>query len=490
MKQLNRTHFKRNHYPTKILQFGEGNFLRAFVDWQIDQLNHHNNLNAGVTVVRPIDHDTLPLLDTQDGLYTTLIRGLDETGRAIEEIRIIDCVNEEIPVTQNFDRYMALAENESIEVIFSNTTEAGIAFVETDKLDDKPATSFPAKLTQWLYKRFQHFKGAKKSGVFIIPCELIDYNGKKLKEITLRYCELWDLEDAFIHWLHTANHFCSTLVDRIVPGFPKDEVAKLQTKLGYKDQFMVTGEYFHLFVIQGPDQLKDVLHLQDCGLNIKIVDDIYPYKQRKVAILNGAHTAMVPLAYMGGFNTVGDTMADPLFFAVVKQLIFDEIIPTLNLSKEELVSFADDVIKRFKNPYIRHLLISISLNSMTKFATRIIPQLVIYAETQNRLPKLMVHALAAQILFYRGVRNDQNIPLTDDKRWLTVFAERWAQYDKGDIGERALVKTVLSAQWHWEQDLTEIPNLLEAVTNALTEFMTHGVQAVLAKHVNPTSTVA
>ena len=342
MQTLNRENFNKNRYPTKIMQFGEGNFLRAFVDWQIDILNETTELNAGIAIIRPIDYDALPLLNVQDGLYTSIIRGLNEQGDVVADHRIISSVNEEIPVYKEFAKYMALAESPDLKIIFSNTTEAGIEYIDTDKLTDAPAKAFPAKLTQWLYHRFEFFSGSKDSGVVIIPCELIDYNGDKLKEIVLQYCQLWQLSDEFINWLITANDFCSTLVDRIVTGFPRDEHAKLQEELGYKDNFMVTAEYFHLFVIQGPEHLADLLCLEGSELNIKVVDDISPYKQRKVAILNGAHTAMVPLAYMSDIDSVGEALADPLFEKYLTALIFDEIIPTLNLPKDELEAFAND----------------------------------------------------------------------------------------------------------------------------------------------------
>lgn len=481
MKQLNRQNFKCNQYPTKIMQFGEGNFLRAFIDWQIDHLNKENGLNAGVSIIRPIDYDALPLINTQDGLYTTIVRGINEQGEAVAVDRIIDCVNEEIPVYKAFDRYMALAENPDLKIIFSNTTEAGIEFIETDKLEDTPAKAFPAKLTQWLFKRFNHFDGATDAGLMIIPCELIDYNGDKLKEIVLQYCQLWQLPEAFVTWIQTANHFCSTLVDRIVTGFPRDEHAELQDKLGYQDNFMVTSEYFHFFVIQGPKELEDVLCLKDTSLNILVVDDIYPYKQRKVAILNGAHTALVPLAYMAGLNAVGEAMDDELFAKFTKQFIFDEVIPTLNLPKDELEQFADDVIKRFKNPYIHHLLLSISLNSMTKFATRILPQLLQYVEGKAAVPSLMAHAIAGQIWLYQGIRDGEAIALSDSEEWMKLFAQWWDGFAKGELALADIVTNVLGAKWHWQQDLNDVPGLTQAVTDALTNFVDKGVRQSLTE---------
>lgn len=479
MKSLNREDFQVNRYPTKIMQFGEGNFLRAFIDWQVNQLNKETDLEAGIAVIRPIDYDSLPLLNEQDGLYTTIIRGINEQDESVEKVDLIACVNEEIPIYKEFDKYMALAESEQMQVIFSNTTEAGIEFVESDKLEDAPAKAFPAKLTQWLYHRFCFFNGDAERGMVIIPCELIDYNGEKLKEIVLQYCQLWQLDTKFVAWINEANHFCSTLVDRIVTGFPRTEHDELQQKLGYQDNFMVTSEYFHLFVIQGPEKVKDVLRLHKTGLNILVVDDIYPYKQRKVAILNGAHTAMVPLAFMAGIDSVGDAMADALFNNYVDCLIHEEIIPTLDLPKAELESFAGEVIKRFKNPYIKHMLLSIALNSMTKFHTRIIPQLLKYQELHGKVPALMSYAIAAQILLYRGQRDGNPVELSDNAQWLEKFRRLWLDVELNDLTITDLVTEVLAAKWHWQQDLTLVPDLQKSVTDALTNLMDKGVRAAL-----------
>lgn len=290
MNTLNRRDFPGARYPERIIQFGEGNFLRAFVDWQIDLLNEHTDLNAGVVIVRPIQSDFPPSLSTQDGLYTTIIRGLNEEGEAVSDARLIRSVNREISVYSQYDEFLKLAHNPEMRFVFSNTTEAGIGYHAGDKFDDAPAVSYPAKLTRLLFERFTHFNGAADKGWIIIPCELIDYNGDALRELVLRYAQEWALPAAFIAWLNNANTFCSTLVDRIVTGYPRDEVAELEAGLGYHDSFLDTAEHFYLFVIQGPKSLSAELRLDKYPLNVLIVDDIKPYKERKVAILNGAHT--------------------------------------------------------------------------------------------------------------------------------------------------------------------------------------------------------
>ncbi|MFV0448352.1 MAG: tagaturonate reductase [Vibrio sp.] len=484
MKQLNRDTFPGPSYPTKIIQFGEGNFLRAFLDWQIDQLNQHTDFNSGVSVIRPIDTDFPPSLNTQQGVYTTLIRGLDETGQAVSQSRVIYSVNEELSAYYDFQALLGLARNPETKFVFSNTTEAGIAFVENDLLEDLPPSSYPAKLTRMLWERYNHFEADEDKGWIIVPCELIDYNGECLKEIIYRYIETWHLPIEFKEWVETANTFCSTLVDRIVTGYPKDEVAELEAKLGYKDTFMVSAENFYLFVIQGPQWLNQALCLDQLSaeqsLNIKIVDDIKPYKERKVAILNGAHTALVPVAFQSGIDTVGESMADEQMAAYLKEVMFSEIIPTLSLPKDELQAFAQDVEYRFKNPYIKHLLLSISLNGMTKFKTRILPQLLTYQKTNNQIPRYLSFALAALITFYRGEREDGSYPLNDDQPWLDLFASEWPKVTSGEQSCAALVETVLNDAAHWGQDLNQVSGLTESVTAHVERICQLGMRQALA----------
>ncbi|PJC85620.1 altronate oxidoreductase [Vibrio sp. HA2012] len=479
MKTLNRTDFNQPQYTTRILQFGEGNFLRAFVDWQIDLLNQHTDLDAGIAIVRPIDTDFPPLLNEQDGLYTSVIRGINEQNQAVEELRVIASVNQEIPVYKDMDAYLQLAKDPNIQFIFSNTTEAGIAFNAEDTFTARPAGTFPAKLTQWLHARFTEFDADPSKGLFIIPCELIDYNGDKLKEIINQYIDLWMLGDAFKHWVNDANIFCSTLVDRIVTGHPRDELSSLEEKAGYRDQFMVTAEYFYLFVIQGPKQLAEALHLEGQDLNIRIVDDIKPYKERKVAILNGAHTAMVPVAFMAGIDTVGEAMDDAQLSQFVDQLLREEVIPALSLPEEELTEFAESVVKRFKNPYIKHQLLSIALNSMTKWCTRLLPQLLVNAERNSAAPNLMSLALAAQFLLYSGIRDGELITLSDEQEWLDFFATQWEKHGSQKCTTAELVTAALQNSKHWGMDLNTVPELHAKVTGYLEQMLSSGVRSVL-----------
>ncbi|CZX79361.1 tagaturonate reductase [Enterobacter ludwigii] len=479
MNTLNRHDFPGPHYPERIIQFGEGNFLRAFIDWQIDLLNEHTDLNAGVVVVRPIQSDFPPSLNTQDGLYTTIIRGLNEKGDAVSDARLIRSVNREINVYNEYDAFLRLAHNPEMRFVFSNTTEAGIGYHAGDTFEDAPAVSYPAKLTRLLFERFSHFNGAPDKGWVIIPCELIDYNGDALRELVLRYAQDWALPAAFTEWLNDANCFCSTLVDRIVTGYPRDEVAALQAELGYQDGFLDTAEHFYLFVIQGPDSLASELRLDKFPLNVLIVDDIRPYKERKVAILNGAHTALVPVAFQAGLDTVGEAMNDADVCAFVEKAIYEEIIPVLDLPRDELESFASAVTGRFRNPYIRHQLLSIALNGMTKYRTRILPQLLAGQKATGSLPARLTFALAALIAFYRGERNGESYPVQDDAHWLARFQQLWTQHHDRQITTRQLVKSVLSVSEHWEQDLTQVNGLVEQVTRDLDAILLQGMRAAV-----------
>jgi tagaturonate reductase len=483
MHTLNRQQFPGATYPEKVIQFGEGNFLRAFIDWQIDLLNEHTNLNAGVAIIRPIDTAFPPSLSTQDGLYTTVIRGLNEAGEAVKHPRLIRSVTRELNCYQEFDEVLALARNPEIRFVFSNTTEAGICYVADDKLTDAPPSSFPAKLTRLLFERFQHFNGASDKGWIILPCELIDYNGDALRELVMRYAVEWKLPLTFTNWLGQANTFCSTLVDRIVTGFPRDEHAALQEEFGYQDQFVDTAEYFYLFVIQGPQWLKAALCLDqlpaDKQMNIRIVNDIKPYKERKVAILNGAHTALVPVAFLAGIDTVGETLQDAQLSEFVEKTIFDEIVPTLDLPRDELESFSRDVLARFRNPFIKHQLLSIALNGMTKYKTRILPQLLTYQDRTGRLPVRLTFALAALLAFYQGKRGDATYPLQDDAHWLEHFSALWPAVDAGTITLADLVKQTLSLDSHWGEDLTRVNGLVDAVCAHLMIIRSQGMRAAL-----------
>ncbi|WP_158780402.1 tagaturonate reductase [Pantoea sp. BAV 3049] len=482
MLRLNRRDFPGRFHPDRIIQFGEGNFLRAFTDWQIDLLNEHTDLDAGVVVVRPRNSQPARTLNGQDGLYTTLIRGIDETGERVNQPRLIRSVNREIHPYQQFDEYLALARDEAIRFVFSNTTEAGIRYEAGDSLTDRPPGSFPAKLTQLLLERWRYFNGASDRGWVIIPCELIDDNGEALKALVLRYVSEWQLPAAFSQWVEQENIFCSTLVDRIVTGYPQ-EAAEIEQRLGYRDDYLVAGEVYYLLVLQGPRWLEQALRLDRCALNVRLVDDIKPFKEQKVAILNGAHTAMVPVAFLAGLDTVGEAMADPEIAGYIDSLLREEVIPTLSLPAAELNSFADAVLNRFRNPFICHQLQAIALNSMTKFRTRLLPQLLASQRLQGKPPVRLTFALAALLAFYRGQREDGSYSLQDEERLLQRLRELWNQLSSGNIAPQQLVEAVLGDAQHWGENLNEVPGLTAAVTEHLQRIEGDGMRAALT-HVN------
>lgn len=474
MKQLNReTPFA---YPIRFAQFGEGNFLRAFVDWQIDLLNERSGLDAGVVVLRPIARADMPLLDSQGGVYTTLIRGLNEAGEAVKTYRKITCVQREIDIASMYDDYLAVAHHPALRFIVSNTTEAGITTNDSDAYADVPPASFPAKLTRLLHERFQHFKGAPDKGVVLLPCELIDHNGDALRAAVKHFAALWALGQPFNAWLDEACTFCSTLVDRIVTGYPREEIATIEAELGYHDQFLVTAEHFYLFVIEGPAWLADELKLAGANLNIKLVDDITLYKQRKVGVLNGGHTAMVPVALLAGLESVGEAIDDAEVGGFLLDALNQEIIPALPLPREELEPFAADVLRRFRNPYIHHRLESIALNSWSKFAARVLPQLLTYQANNGVLPQRLVLALAATMQLYRG----GVIKLADDAPILAWFEAGWQRVVQGEWSRHELTKSWLANTALWGRDLNTVPGLCEAVASSLEAIGQQGMRKVLA----------
>ena len=471
MKILNRRNANITEpLPIKVVQFGEGNFLRAFVDFVIDKLNKEANFNAGVAVIQPLAGGLVELLNKQDGLYNLFIKGVKE-GEEIQEQRTISCVQKGINPYKDYDEYLKLAEEESLEFIISNTTEAGIAYDESDTLEGTPHNSFPAKLTALLYKRFQHFKGDKAKGLTIIPCELINYNADTLKKIILQYAELWELESDFVNWINNSNRFHNTLVDRIVPGYPKDDIESYQSKLELEDKLIVSAEVFLLWVIEGGEELKAKIPFDQIDENILVVEDMQPYRTRKVRILNGAHTTMVPFSLLFGNETVKETVDHEFTGAFVREAIFNEIIPTLSLPEEELKTFAEEVLDRFRNPFIKHQLASIALNSVSKFKVRVLPSLLVFQTKCNRLPLHLTFAFACLIRFYKGEWNNQNLPINDDESIVTELKRIWELHSYQEISEQALKN-----EKFWDQDLTQVAGLKDHIAMALELIETKGIE--------------
>ncbi|SCY32748.1 tagaturonate reductase [Alkaliphilus peptidifermentans] len=477
--KLNKTnHSNHQKYPERILQFGEGNFLRAFVNWMIDKMNKECQYNSGVVVIQPLDNGLVHLLNEQDGLYTVYLNGIKD-GDVISEHNVVDCVTRGINTYTDYEQYLEVAKNPDLKIVLSNTTEAGIALNEKDCLEDRPQSSFPGKLTAFLYHRYKAFNGDKSKGLVFIPCELIDRNGEKLKEIILKLAEIWSLEDEFKVWLQEACTFCNSLVDRIVPGYPRERIEEIRIELGYEDSLVVEGEPFHLWVIEGPAWIKEEFPAHKAGLNVLVVDDMTPYRTRKVRILNGAHTCMVPVAYLYGIDTVRESVENPILGKYIRDTIFEEIIPTLDLPKDELENFSNAVIDRFKNPFIKHQLMSIALNSTSKFETRVLPSILEYQSRKQELPKKLVFSLSALIAFYKGERNNEKIQLADDTDILNLFKDLWKANDGTEDYLKHLVTEVLGNERIWKTDLNQVPNLTEAVTDYLIKIDELGLEKAL-----------
>lgn len=394
MERLKRTN--KCQLTERVLQFGEGNFLRGFVDWMIDRLNKENGGDYGVVLVQPLANGLVDMINEQDGLYSLYLRGL-QNGEKVEETRVVDCVTRGINPFADTDAFFDCAKNPDLRFIVSNTTEAGIEYKSNQDKNDFAGLTFPGRLTLFLKKRFDE----GLNGFILFPCELIDKNGDNLKECVLKYSYDWSFGAEFEKWINEENYFTNTLVDRIVTGYPRDTAKQMEEAFGYLDNVIDTAEIFHLWVIEGDKKLAEEIPFHKIGLNVLWTDDVTPYKKRKVRILNGAHTMMVLAAHLAGLETVREAMDDKLVFSFMKQGLFEEIIPTLDLPKEELEQFANDVIERFKNPFIKHYLLSIALNSVSKYKVRVLPSLLAYIKEKGIEPKRLVFSLAALIAFYR-----------------------------------------------------------------------------------------
>lgn len=471
MKKLNRkTVGLEEKLPIKIIQFGEGNFLRAFIGYAFQELNKSVNFNAGIAVVQPIDKGLVKMLNDQDGLYTLFMKGVKK-GEEIQEIELINNIVKGVNPYINFNEYISLAKEESLEFIISNTTEAGIAYVASDTLEMQPPSSFPAKLTVLLHERFKHFKGDKNKGLTIIPCELINHNSETLKEIILQYISDWNLGDDFKTWLLESNSFHSTLVDRIVPGYPRAEIETYNAQLDYEDNLIVSAEAFLLWVIEGGDDLKAKLPFDKTTLDVKIVNDMQPFRTRKVRVLNGAHTAMVPFSILYGNTTVKESVDNNFTGPFIQKAVFEEISDTLDMDKEELNSFSDEVFDRFRNPFIIHNLSSIALNTVSKFKVRVLPSLLEYVNIHKKLPTNLTFAFASLIRFYKGTFNGKDLPINDSEEIVANFAEIWNNKDYNVIAN-----AVLSNKKYWDEDLTKVKNLSDAIAFALAEIDSSGVK--------------
>lgn len=470
--------------PEKVMQFGEGNFLRAFVDYFFDIANEKADFNGKVVLVQPIAQGLTDLINKQEGLYTLYLRG-SEKGEKVDLKRVISSVSRCINPYGDWDKVLDFARSPELEIIVSNTTEAGIVHESESAFDQTPPISFPAKLTRVLYERWK----AGQKGIVMLSCELIDNNGKELLRCVNQYIEDWKLEDAFKTWVNEENIFCSTLVDRIVPGRIRDpqEVARLEEENGYADPLTDVGEIFGVWVIEGPDGLEDRLPFKRAGVNVHVVPDVTPYKKRKVRILNGAHTGFVPGAYLAGFDIVRDCMHNDTIRSFMNKMLYEEVIPTLPLDKDDLIAFAEAVQDRFNNPFVNHELMSITLNSTSKWKARNMPSFLEYIKMEGKLPACLTMSLAAYIAFYSNdiqELNDKGLICRRPKgNEYTISDDRWALeffYAHREDDAAALVHAVLSNKQMWDRDLSEIPGVEETVLADLQKIRKDGAEAAFA----------
>ncbi|MDR0540317.1 MAG: tagaturonate reductase [Spirochaetaceae bacterium] len=499
MEKLNRAYALEHNlipagdaYPVRVLQFGEGNFLRAFIDWFIDVMNEKTTFGGNVLFVQPTPHGTVARQAEQDFLWTLLLRGI-QNGTTYDERRIISCVKGAIDPYSNWAGFLESARNPTIRFIFSNTTEAGIVYVPTENPGSAgPAPlSFPAKLVFWLYERYKHFAGAADCGCVIIPCELIESNGRHLKKAVQKHAADWNLDAAFRAWLDSACVFINTLVDRVVSGYPKEEASAICARLGYDDALLDVGEYFHLFVLEADKKYASELPFDKAGINAIWTNDVKPYRERKVRILNGAHTSVSLIGYLAGKETVREYTRDPALGAFLRRCVYDELAPTVPLPPAECKAFADAVIERFTNPFVRHQCLSIALNSVSKYKVRVLPSLIELTAKAGAPPPGLTFALAALVVFYRvrAVKDGSYFGRTADGREYAIpdaapvlaqFEEYWR--NNGAPGnEPALARAVLANTAFWGEDLNALPGLTAGLAAGLASIAQNGIGGALER---------
>ncbi len=490
MERLNKKISKAVDRPVKVLQFGEGNFLRAFVDYMFDVTNEKTDFNGGVVIIKPIEFGSLDRFHEQECQYTLQLRGY-ENGEAKKDTRIITSIVDAVAAIEDYEKYASYAKMDSVRFVVSNTTEAGIVFDETDDFNACPPKTYPGKLTKLLFERYEHFNGAMDKGLVLIPCELIADNGLNLKKCIFQFIDLWNLGDAFKNWVEEACSFCSTLVDRIVPGYPRDEAAAMCEEFGYEDQLIDTAELFGLWVIESDkdlDALKAELPFDKAGVPVVFTKDHHPYKERKVRILNGSHTSFVLASYLAGNDLVKESMDDAVIRKYMEETLFDEVIPTLSLPESECKEFANAVIERFLNPFIKHKLLDISLNSVSKWEARCMPSFLGYVNKFNKLPKYLTFSMAALMSFYStqkdgevnggycliGERNGEEYSIRDDRFVLDFFKENSSK-DAKEFAQAYLSNT----KFFGGEDLSKIDGLVDTIAAYIADIRTRGMRAVV-----------
>lgn len=478
MKNVSELYTRPSH-PVKVLQFGEGIFLRAFADYAIDIANEEKGFDGSIAVILPRSGKT-DRFAKQNNIYTVCLRG-QQDGQVYKENRVITSIDSVISARDEYDAFMALAHEDALEFVISNTTDAGIVFNEADQFADCPPSTFPAKLTKFLYERYTHYNGDVQKGLIMLPTELNDDNGQLLKRCVLQYVALWNLDDGFAAWIEAACRFVDTLVDRIVAGYPASNIDAIQEELGYEDALLDQAEPFSLWVIGDPS-IADTFAVGSDKFHFEFTDNIQAFKEQKVRILNGAHTSMVLGAYLSGLDYVGQCMADPVVRRSLDQTVFGEIVPTVDLPREKAEAFAKAVYERFENPFVNHALLAISLNSISKWKGRVLPTFKDSVAATGKLPKWLTYSLAALLAFYRTTEegNDclvstraagNTYEIHDDAEKLAFIKENAAK------PTAEYVQAVMSRSDFWGEDLTAIAGFADAVTAHIDRMAEIGVKA-------------
>lgn len=474
MKQLNKTTVGKENLPAKILQFGEGNFLRAFVDWMIDKANQQGVMNHGITIVQPIPQGEAvkTIFERQDCLYHVYLEGI-KSKQPVKEISLVKSVNDIINPYSEYEKYRQAFLSDELELIVSNTTEAGIRYEDGDDLTAKPPKSFPAKITALLHERFRKFNGDPAKGLQIVCCELIEDNGSTLREFVLKHAAANNLSADFEKWLTQNCHFYDTLVDRIVPGFPKDTIDEVKAELGFDDNLVVKGEYFHVWAIGGDPIIREKLPLDKAGFNVLFMDDIRAFRAKKVRILNGAHTAMAQIGLLMGCETVREAFDTPIIEKFILQLVENEVLPAINEDQNELKAFAAKIVERFYNPYIKHYLRDISLNSLSKWETRDFPTVKDNFENLNRKTPLTTFSFAAMLVLYSG-KSGANFEPRDTAEFVQFIQ---SSFNRNDI--RGWVQKVVNNHEMWTVNLTSVPHFADDVAQYASAILHNGIEKSL-----------
>ena len=466
-------------YPVKVLQIGDGNFIRSFIDWMISVMNQKTDFNGRVATVQALLSDqATPIINRQDGLFTLLSEG-NVDGEFVKETHLVDSIAKGFNPYEEWESLLKLVQEEQVEFLFSNTTEAGIVYVKEGFNPKQCPKSYPGKITSLLYHRYKYFEGDKNKGWTIIPCELIEDNGKKLKQICIQIATDWDLPEDFVKWLNHACSFCNTLVDRIVPGYPKSKAKGIYQELGYRDDLLTVAEPYHLFVIEGEKELESKLPLKEAGLNVKF-DSINMYRELKVKLLNGAHTMLAPLGILCGIDIVSKGMKDKDIFQFINLTLREEIAVTLNPEIEAISEkYIEQMYDRFSNPYLNHKLTDISLNSYSKYKARVWPSLYAYMKNHERIPQRLTFSFATLLYFYRGVAEEAEYKIIDDEWTIMSFQEFYKVKNQSRNQIVNFIKKMIERDFLTTNE--ELPELYETIANYFILIDKLGMKRALTK---------